>query len=445
MPHAGVRLRLVVVDDQAIAAAIRRLKDQWNAETGAELEVAETSEEDAASASGLSGDAIICPGHLLGPWAEAGRLAPVPRSISRDTAGPWSETFPLLRNHEAAWGNEVYGVPLGSPVLCCYYRADLLEKLGRRPPRTWTEYAELARLLQKAGADSGVNHGTVEPLGPGWAGLVLLARAAAYAKQRDDYTTLFDETTFEPMIDGPPFVRALEDLVEAAKLGPAESLGFDPAAVRNEFWSGRAAMAVSWPTAAKDGEATESAGPPSGVIAGFSELPGATDVYRNSTRTWEPRSGDAGAQVPLLGISGRIGVVRAGSEQAEAAFRFLLWLTEPRWSGEVFAASSATTLFRTTQVDAAKRWVDRDVTATAARQYAQQTARALSRPQFLASLRIPGRARYLAALDEAVHAVVRGRQSPAAALKAVAARWREISKELGLERQRTAYMHSLGL
>ena len=140
-PLAGVKLRLVVVDDPAIATAIRGLRDEWNAQTGAEVEVIETTRRTADAAT-LPGDAMICPAYLLGPLAEAKRLAPVPRGITRDPQGPWSQTFELLRNQEAVWGNEVYGVPLGSPVFCCYYRADLLEKLHRKPPQTWKEYEE---------------------------------------------------------------------------------------------------------------------------------------------------------------------------------------------------------------------------------------------------------------------------------------------------------------
>ena len=39
---AGVKLRLVVVDDPAIAAAVRGLRDEWNAQTGSEVEVIES-------------------------------------------------------------------------------------------------------------------------------------------------------------------------------------------------------------------------------------------------------------------------------------------------------------------------------------------------------------------------------------------------------------------
>src|SRR5208282_1949266 len=240
---AGVKLRLVLVDDPAIATAVRGLRDEWKAQSGCDVEVAESRGDEFAAkqvsdSAPLPGDAVICPECLMGPLAETKRLAPVPRSVSQDPNAPWSQTFDLLRNQEAVWGNEVYGVPMGSPVFCCYYRADLLDELHRKPPRTWKEYEDLARRARDAGA----KYGTIEPLARGWAGLVLLARAAAYAKEPDNYTTLFDERTFEPAIAGPPFVRALEELVAAAKLGPAEALDFDPAAVRREFWKGNVAM-----------------------------------------------------------------------------------------------------------------------------------------------------------------------------------------------------------
>ena len=61
------------------------------------------------------------------------------------------------------------------------------------------------------------------------------------------------------------------------------------------------------------------------------------------------------------------------------------------------------------------------------------------------ALRIPGREKYLAALDQAVAAAVRGDQSPAAALAEAARQWHEITKELGLENQKAAYLQSLGL
>jgi len=48
---------------------------------------------------------------------------------------------------------------------------------------------------------------------------------------------------------------------------------------------------------------------------------------------------------------------------------------------------------------------------------------------------LPGRAEYLTALDEAVHAAIGGKKSPAEALSEAAAKWHEITERLGMERQ----------
>jgi ABC-type glycerol-3-phosphate transport system substrate-binding protein len=204
-------------------------------------------------------------------------------------------------------------------------------------------------------------------------------------------------------------------------------------------------MAISWPTGSKTPAAQQSKGEAGLSFAGFAELPGATEVYQPATKSWAVRGDDTGCCVPLLGVSGRMGVVRAEGGHAEAAFQLLLWLADPPWGSQVFSVSPSTTLFRRPQAVSPKAWVDSGVSTTAARQYAEQTAESLSRRQFLAALRLPGRADYLAALDEAVHAAVRGKQKPAEALATAAEKWREVSKRFGIERQRAAYMHSLGL
>jgi multiple sugar transport system substrate-binding protein len=442
LPLAGQKLCLVVADDPPMAAAIRQLCDQWNAETGAELDVRETTERELAAAEKLPGDAAVCPACLHGLLADRGLVAAIPAEFHRDDAGPWADIFDLLRLREARWAGQTTAVPLGSPLLCCYYRADLLEKLHRRPPQTWAEYLDLAKALgEPAGPPDRRRYGAIEPLAAGWAGLVLLARAAPYLKHPDNYATLFDIETMEPLVTGPPMVRALTELVAAAKLSPPEMLGYDPAAVRRAFWEGRCGLALSWPTAAR-------LSPPlrakAGVRVGFATLPGTAEVYNVTNKAWETREEGAQRQVPLLGIAGRVGLAAKGQQQ-EAASRLLLWLASQQWSPRVSAASSATTLFRRSHLGTPGDWVERPVGAAAAAEYAAATELALHSQQSVVALYLPGRAEYLQALDEAVQAAVRGQRSPADALAKAADKWREITKRLGHDRQKTAYLHSLGL
>jgi multiple sugar transport system substrate-binding protein len=447
-PLQGVTLRLAVVDDPALAAAVVRIKGEWNAQTGSELQVTETTEKDLLAAAELPADAVLCPSHLLGVLAERKWIAPVPKELLRRNE-EWAGVFDLLKLREAVWGNQTMAVPFGSPVFCCYYRADLLERLGRRPPKTWNEYQTLAKLLAaERPAGSGWS-GTIEPLAPGWAGLTLLARAAPQAKHRDNYSTLFDIETMEPLMSGPPFVQALKDLVAAAKFGPTDPLHYDPASARAAFWSGRCGMALTWPTAADKGLAASATGDlaRTNLRVGFVELPGSRDVFNLSSRVFDHRADDEDTRVPLLAISGRLGVVGKKSADAngDAAFKLLLWLSSSQMSPQISAASPATTLFRESNLSSPVQWVEKPVPATAAVHYADATDAALRREQWLGALRMPGRAEYLAALDKAVAAAVRGQKSPQDALLEAAAQWQKITERLGLDRQKAAYRKSLGL
>lgn len=476
-PFEGIRFRVTVVDDPALAAALRRVRGEWNVQTGAELDVSEASEGDLLKAASLPGDAVLCPSHLKGVLAERAWLAPMPAPILRNAE--WAEIFPLLRLREAGWGRQIMAVPFGSPLLTVYYRADLFDKLGRRPPRTWTEYGELAKLLAstplgrpgesppaKEANDSSAPPsketpasptawcGTIEPLAPGWAGLVLLARAAPYAKHRDNYSTLFDLETMEPLVASVPMVQALEELAATAKSGPADPFRFDPAAARAAFWRGECGMALSWPTAADVGEGAPNIQRAQGRVAdhkspgfpaGFVELPGAHRVFHPGDQSWIHRGDDEDIHVPLLSIAGRLGVVSAKSPQIEATFHLLLWLSDSRMSPQISAASPATTLFRDSNLKAPSLWVEKQASAAAAVRYADAAEAALRHGQWLGALCLPGRAEYLAALDEAVAAAVRGEKSAEDALRHTAAQWRDITNRLGVERQRAAYRHSLGL
>jgi multiple sugar transport system substrate-binding protein len=461
-PLEGLKLQLAVVDDPALAAAVTRVQGEWNAQTGAELKVEQITEKDLLSAATLPADAVLASSHLLAILAERELLAPVPPQILHDAQ--WGDIFELLRLREAAWGTQFMAVPFGSPVFCCYYRADLLEKLGRQPPRTWAEYQDLAKLLAEHGkkekGKQGVWSATVEPLAPGWAGLVLLARAASYAKHRDNYSTLFNIETMEPLVSGPPFVQALEELVATAKLGPPKPFDYDPTATRAAFWRGECGMALTWPTAASEvgrrkaegggggevgGLAASAASSGSPIRIGFIELPGSRQVFNLSGRVWDTRSEDDDWRVPLLAVSGRLGVVSAKSAHTDAAFQLLLWLSDSRMSPHVSAASAATTLLRHSNLKSPGAWVEKPVSALAAVEYAEATDAALRHEQWLGALRLPGRAEYLAALDAAVASAVRGQKAPLDALLQADKKWREITARLGLDRQRAAYRHSLGL
>jgi multiple sugar transport system substrate-binding protein len=446
-PSAGVKLKLAIVDDAALAGAVGKLKGEWHGQTGGDLEIVPITPAEISAGKPLAWDAVICPSAQLGELAEENRILPVPKELIDGRQTGWAETFSLLRVREAAWGNRVMAVPLGSAIFVCYYRPDLLESVGRGPPRTWQEYQELAALLteRRAQMPSGW-HAAIEPLGKGWAAIMLLARVAAYTAHRENDSTLFHIETMRPLIDKPPFIRALKELIAASALGPAEATGYDPAAVRRAFWEGKCGLALTWPTAAAIAKKTISQAVGRATLpVAFAEMPGSSESYSFSDKAWESRAEDDQPHVPLLAFAGRLGVVSRESKSPEAAFRLLAWLSRDRWSELVSPVTAATTLFRTSHLKSPQLWVEPQVPASAAGQYGSLVEKILSRSQRLLVPRIPGQADYLAVLDEAIREAVHGRKNPEAALSDAARQWQQITDRLGRTSQKRAYWRSLGL
>ncbi len=446
-PH--VELRLLVIDDPPMAAAIERLRAEWQARTGAAIVLAQLTSEELLAAGNLGGgaDAVIYPSGKLGLLAERDWIVPLPADYATSRTLAWADTFELLQVAETRWGQSPFAVPFGSTLLTCYYRGDLFERFHKRPPTTWQEYQSLVEFFAKPENLPGVElpagwSATLEPLANGWAGRVLLARAAAYARHRDHYSALFNIDSMQPLVAAAPFVRALDELVAAARLSPENRLELDPHGARQAFLAGRAALALAVPGHSAADATTESRPMPD---LGFAELPGSREVYNTAGSRWENRKSEESVHVPLLCFAGRLGSVTKETKQGDAALQLLAWLSGREWGATVSSASAATTLYRRSQMRAPRPWLDPQTDQQAAAQYATAIRDGFSRQAYLFALRIPGEEKYLAALDAAVHQAVRGEKSAADALSTAAGEWSQITAELGLDAQRAAYRASVGL
>jgi multiple sugar transport system substrate-binding protein len=447
-PSRAKPLRVAVLDDPQLAQAIER---QWQARAEGQIEVVRTTVGEFLDKGRAQPavDAIFYPSGWIGQLAEGGWISPLSDDAIHGPLSARRDIFELIRQQEVYWGEKVYAVPLGSPQLNVVYRRDVFEKLGLDPPRTWTEYAETARkLAQKARpadrAPAAAWHALAEPLGPGWAGQVLLARAAGYARHRSYYATLFDLETMQPLIATPPFIKALEELVAAAPFSSPDAVKFTPDETRREVLAGRCAMSLTWPARrAETPDAGPSASVRDGGVLAVAELPGSAQVYHPENKKWEPRDRAELGSVPLLAVAGRLGSVAKSSRQPQAAMALVLRVAGAEWSEQISPLSPATTLFRASQLGKVTAWTGDFLEPPAAKEYAELVQQTQSRPLWLCSPRFPGRDRYLAVLDDAVHEAVRGAKPPAECLQAAAERWQTITRELGVPAQRTAYLRSL--
>jgi ABC-type glycerol-3-phosphate transport system substrate-binding protein len=427
-------LVVLVADDPPLAEAISR---EWRGRTEEELIVREVKLSELTGASRLPGDTVIVPCGALGELAERGLIVPLDSQALEDSDFHYRDIFDQIRLKEIRWGGQTFAAPLGSPQLLLCYRSDVFEKLGLSPPTDWTAYQQVVERLAANSMDGGLQ-AAIEPLAEGWTGQLLLARAASYAMHRDQVSPLFRLGTCEPLIDQPPYVRALEELVSAAKSAGTSGSRLSPEEAFRALAQGKCAMAVTWPPAGASGE---SPAEHAGKLA-FAALPAGQEAYRFATKSWEPRDLEEAGPVPLLSIGGRIAVVSASTQDKVRATGFVLWLSGRDVSEHVGPHSSAATLFRQSHIARSERWTPL-ISQEESRGYAETLAGTLSAPRVMPGLTLPGRDDYLAALDKAVYAALDGK--PAIdALKAASERWREITKKIGNEAQLKALEHSLG-
>lgn len=439
--RVAVPLKLLVVDDPALAGQIRR---QWTARGAGELTVEAVEGDWLQKQRRLSADMIVFPSRLLGTLAAGNRIERWPKDEQGGRSDP--DVFPLQRFRETRWGQQPYAVSFGSPQFVLYLRRDRLEELRREVPANWSDYAELVNRLGRS-ADSGASQPTrfavAEPLGPGWAARVLLARAATYVGHGSQYSGLFDFTSFEPLIAEPPFVRALEELLAAAELAPPEVLQADPSQVKRWFYEGKVAIAWGWPTGTFS-IAKEVPRPIDVVVVEMAPLPGSADAYLFEQNEWVKRTARESPVVPLLAVAGRLGAVVRGTSHRKEAAAALVWLTGREFSVSVSSASPSTTAFRRSHASD-PAWLDRGLPHTLAERYGESVDQTQSLAHCLFVPRIPGGDRYLSVLDEAVRRAVKDGVDPQVCLKQVAEDWANITREFGRDRQVQAYHQSLGL
>jgi multiple sugar transport system substrate-binding protein len=436
------KLSLLVLDDPELADAIRR---QWTERGEGELTVNEGTAKELLDATkpSINADAVIYPSGMIGQLIESNLIVPLPAKTLRDPNLAWSDILDLVRLREATWDRKAYALPLGSPQFALFYRADVWEKLELKPPTTWEQYAAaVAKLRDAAAKDSAIGFqvATAEPLAPNWAGQMLLARAAGYARHRNFLSVLFDLETMQPLIDGPPFVRALDELFAAAA-NPA-ALEWGPQDTLEQLLNGHVAAAIG---SCAPGNSLERPTAEPQVKISVVELPGAEVSYDRQRQTWDSRDA-SDVHVTLLMSSGRFASVSRRAANQQATANLLVWITGKEWSAQLAPVSSHVTLYRRQHLEKPENWITTpNFSEAVRREYADVVSQSLSRPESVLSVRLPGRDEYLVALDEAVSRVVRGEASSKDALQEAAAKWNVITDRIGRDKQKEAYRRSLGL
>lgn len=431
-------LKLVVVDDSGMADEIRR---RWNAEDRYQLRVEElTSAELAGSGFVLAADVdlVVFPSGLETALVDAGQLIGIPAEVIADDAYNESGLLSHFRGAMSRLSGVQYSLPLGAPQLLWLTSANNLPDPAAAAEPEAAEPGELVWESVEAVLDrpDGEKRLAIPDSGD-WLAWCLAARAVSTMRSAGEPAVFFDSATLEPLINTPPFVRALEQLMKLA-IPPDPSGERTPAAVFQMVVDGRAAAGMGWPSQQKDPAPAAAAGS-GGDTLGESVLalrmPGSRRRFSVRENVWVDRAFGEQFQYELRGMDGRMVGVTTASLHAATALEIAVWLGNPA-SSLVSVRSASCGPFRKAHLANPEPWLGTSLGLEAVPAWAAAIESShLSRlPVTFPALL--GSGRYLARLSEAVRESLVNGQPAQDSLDAAAADWKKLNEEYGVEKQK---------
>ena len=476
-PYQGTVVRVACPGEPA-ESVVRSHSRAWAARQGARVKVL-PYDPDRGPEGAAGADAWVIRPAELPRWAAAGRLQPLPETLTRaDSPYQWRNLLPQYREQLLRWDGADYGLPLlGESPLCCY-RADLFADpkhqrgfaqqfghdhpgRGLKAPVTWEHFADIAQYfhehtttgrpapsLPPLPADDGDLSREFFTIAAGTARrAVPVVESADRASQPDEvFSFYYDLKTGQPRIDSPGFVYALRLLQRLQAYRPAAPSP-RPAAAFADAGEGRPQTVLcladsSWLLKFQQDPALRNR-------FGICPMPGGGRYFAFDTGT-EHRTPE-GNHVPYLGAGGWLLVVPKTSAQPEAAFDLLADLSGPETSNQIalepLQPGWGGGPVRYPQLKR-ERWDAFDLDATRTAELKEALHQTLLHPRLknpVLCLRTPDEAVHQAELVKELRRALTAGKGAAAALKAVATAWRKRDEERGMARHKEEYRISLGL
>lgn len=404
---------------RVVSTAAPQFNDQlqlvWEAYSEQPIEITPAASDSLRSAA-RQADVVLFRNAEMGELQARDLLTPLPVPFLQSAAVNADTFLAGLSRGSMKWGDTSYALPLGTalPVVWVATDVDAPESL------TWQQYSDLTASVAAGEA--------AEPLAEGWAAVAFLSRAASLTGG----AWLFDRNTMRPVIEDPPYIRALEQMVADRQRYPKSLL--TPEEVWQRLTAGELRVAIGWPASSG---AVES---PAGTVR-MLPYPVGEEIYID---LWEI----AGAAPRPVALSSRglLAAIAASCRQTSAARDFIAWIA----SGEGRAAfRGAMSAAGPSRVEAFAEdggglpLASHSDPAIAA--YDDYVRERMSEGYVRAALRLPAAAGYWEALDRGVLAALDGEATPGAALESVAEAWEAITERMGRKQQINQWRQAQGL
>jgi multiple sugar transport system substrate-binding protein len=465
LPYSGVTLDIVTFTGPQIAEPLQRRAPDFSALTGATVNVvtvpfAELYQSiltDQATGTNSYEGFVFAP-QWMGDFIVPGYLEDLTPFVGADDAIQWDDIGQFFREFSATYNGQVYTIPLDGDFQMVYYRSDVLEAAGLEPPTTWDEYLAVAEAVHgmdmngDGEGDYGSCIGKARSNQAYW--FIYSIAAGALQAQGTSEGAFFDTTTFEPLVNNPAFIRALEVYQATTAFGPPDELNIGVGDTRTLFTGGRCALTLDW------GDIGPLAVDPEQSIVqdlvGSIITPGWTQVLDRSTGelvacddTTCPYAIDGVNYAPFAAFGGWSGGVSAALDDltTQATYDFFSYMSQPAQANvDVTIGRTGFNPYRISQFENLQPWIDGGFSEAAAQDYLGAIGDSLNSPNMALDLRVPNNQRYQqVVLDTVLAQFLAGEFTAAEAAAQIESQWNEITEELGRDAQLASYLATLGI
>ncbi|MEC9091919.1 MAG: hypothetical protein VX438_04380 [Planctomycetota bacterium] len=397
----------------------------------------------------IPGDLVLYPPNAFGDLFQKELLRPIPSYVVDSTPYRLSD---VLRNQRRMFGihqKTYYATSLGvsSYMLLCH--RNLLDANGLSVPQTWAEYEnvcqQLATLKKNKQLKSISNLGrfspAIEPLKENWKAVSLLARTASSIRTSGRYSVCFDYSTWNPLVNSPPFAKALTQQKNSFQLMHTEHRDLDPREVERAFLNHECVLAITWPHPPSV-EEKESAKKTEGAEAYL--LPGSNKKYNYSENTWNEALFSE-SRIQFLGASGLCCSILKSSLQSGVATRRLALISGKELSGLIGKENPQTGFpYRASHLTKAHDWISPKYSAHFSELFCTIVEQQNQAKVWMCRPRYQKSAEYESILAVEIRQFLNGNSTALQSLSKVSKKWKQLGESLDLEFQKQVNLETLG-
>jgi multiple sugar transport system substrate-binding protein len=460
---AGINVNILTFNGPQVAEPLQRRAPDWEQLTGGHVNVVAVGFQtiyDKALLDASTGtnafDAYVFDPQWMGDFTGPGYLLDLTDRVNNDPQLDWQDVGPFFRDFNATYNGKVYTIPLDGDFHMVYYRKDILDADGVKPPATWDDYLAVAEKYngKDLNGDNEPDYGSCIAKKKGaqsywW---IISLAGGLLQSQGTGQGAFFDTTNMNPLFgQNEAMTKALETYAKTTQFGPPDELNQDVGGSRGLFTTGRCALTMDWGDIG-----TLAPGTFVQDKTGATITPGWKEVLDRSSgklvpcdATTCPNAIDGVNYAPFASFGGWSGAVNAAApkEQQDAVYDFLSYMSSPAISGiDVTMGKTGYNPYRTSQFENLQPWIDAGLSEAAATEYLGAIKSSLQSPNMVLDLRIPLTKRYEQdVLDTALAQYLAGELDAAGAEQAIADGWNAITDEAGRDGQLAAYVASLGV